>query len=168
MNDFVAHRNLRDLALEIAAITTLVDHLEAKKEQMRDHFQRIANEMGADASKAVLDGQEIAKISLIASKAKPVIVDDKAFLKWVKTFRPDEIVEEVRESYRKAWLERLVSHEDGAIDEDTGEIFDFVEFRQSKPYISTRFQPEGRATILKAFANRNLPLQIGDGDEIQA
>ena len=163
MSDFVAHRNLRDLALEIAAITTLVDHLDDKKESLRDNFQQIANELGADATKAVLDGKEIAKISLVMSKPKPMVIDEKAFLKFVKTFRPDEIVEAIRDSYRKVWLERLSPHEDGAIDEETGEIFDFVKFSQTKPYISTRFQPEGRATIIKAFEDNHLPLQIGGG-----
>ena len=163
MNDFVAHRNLRDLALEIAAITTLVDHLGEKKETLRDQFQKFANELGADATKAMLDGKEIAKITLVNPKPKPYITDDRAFLTFVKTFHPDEIVESVRDSFKKVFMDRIVPHEDGAIDPETGELFDFVEFKQGNAYISTRFQPDGRSSIIQAFENRHLPLQIGSG-----
>jgi len=157
-------KTLRDLALEIAAVTTMVDHLTNLKDELRNNFQRIAAELGADASKAIYDGKEIAKISLISPKPKPYIIDEKAFLTFVKLFHADEIVESVRDSFKKVFLDRIVPHEDGAIDPETGELFDFVEFKQGNPYISTRFQPEGRATILEAIENRSLPLQIGSGE----
>lgn len=167
MIDFVEHRNLRDLALEIAAITTLVDHLEEKKEQLRDKFQQVASTMGADSSKAMLDGKEIAKISLVSPKAKPRIIDDKAFVTFVKTFHPDEIVESVRDSFKKVWMDRIVAHEDGALDPETGEMFDFVEFIQGRPYISTRFQTTGREAVLEAFRRRHIPLMMEAPDEVQ-
>jgi hypothetical protein len=156
-------RNLRDLALEIAAITTVIDHLTEKKETLRSEFQGFANELGADATKAMLDGKEIAKISLVNPKPKPHITDEKAFLTYVKTFHAIEIVESVRDSFKKVFLDRVAPHEDGAIDPETGELFDFVEFKQGNAYISTRFQPEGRASIIEAIANHHLPLAIGDG-----
>jgi hypothetical protein len=157
-------KSLRDLALEIAAVTTMVDHLTIMKDELRDSFQRTAAELGADASKAMWEGKEIAKISLINPKPKPYIIDEKAFITFVKLFHADEIVESVRESFKKVFLDRIVPHEDGAIDPETGELFDFVEFREGKPYISTRFQPEGRTRILEAIENRNLPLAIGSSE----
>jgi len=157
-------KSLRDLALEIAAVTTMVDHLTIMKDELRDKFQRTAAELGADASKAMWEGKEIAKISLINPKPKPYIIDEKAFITFVKLFHADEIVESVRESFKKVFMDRIVPHEDGAIDPETGELFDFVEFREGKPYISTRFQPKGRTTILEAIENRNLPLAIGSSE----
>jgi hypothetical protein len=162
MSEIAQHRNLRDLAFEIAALTTLLDFLEAKKEQLRDQFQEIANEMGADASKAVMDGKEIAKISLVTPKPKPYITDDRAFFNYVKIFHPSEVIESVRDSYKKLFLDQIEPHQDGAFDPITGELFDFIEFKQGKPYISTRFQPDGRSSIIAKFQSHELPLSIED------
>lgn len=168
MSEIQNRRNLRDLAFEVAAITTLVDYLTEKKDQLRAEFANAAAEAGADASKAMLDGQEIAKISVVSPKAKPQIIDENKFFHHIKTFQPHEIHEVVRESFRKVWLERISPHEDGAIDPWSGEIIDFVQFNDSKGYISTRFQPEGREKIINAFKNRKVGLSLGGDDEIQA
>ena len=168
MSEIENRRNLRDLAFEIAAITTLVDYLDGKKDELRAQFAIAAAEAGADASKAMLEGQEIAKISVVSPKAKPQIIDEIRFFNHIKTFQPHEIHEVVRESFRKVWLERLCPHEDGAIDPWSGEIVDFVQFGQSKGYISTRFQPEGREKIINAFRDHKVALALGDDGEIQA
>lgn len=168
MSEIQNRRNLRDLAFEVAAITTLVDYLTEKKDQLRAEFAIAAAEAGADASKAMLDGSEIAKISVVSPKAKPHITDESRFFHHIKTFQPHEIQEVVRESFRKVWLERIAPHEDGAIDPWSGEIVDFVQFTESKGYISTRFQPEGRDKIIDAFKAKKVALAIGEGDEIQA
>ena len=168
MTEISNRRNLRDLAFEVAAITTLVDYLTEKKDQLRAEFALAAAEAGSDASKAMLNGQEIAKISVVSPKAKPHITDENQFFHHIKTFQPHEIQEVVRESFRKVFLERVAPHEDGAIDPWSGEIIDFVEFVDSKGYISTRFQPEGRAKIIDAFKDHKVRLALGDEDEIQA
>ena len=168
MSEIQNRRNLRDLAFEVAALTTLVDYLTEKKDQLRVEFALAAAEAGADASKAMLDGQEIAKISVVSPKPKPRIIDENRFFHHIKTFQPHEIQEVVRESFKKVFLERIAPHEDGAIDPWSGEIIDFVEFTDSKGYISTRFQPEGRDIIIEAFKAHKVALAIGENDEIQA
>jgi hypothetical protein len=168
MTEIENRRNLRDLAFEVAALTTLVDYLNEKKDQIRAEFAIAAAEAGADASKAMLFGEEIAKISVVAPKPKPQIIDEQAFFNHIKTFQPHEIHEVVRESFRKVFLQRLAPHEDGAIDPWSGEIIDFVQFGESKGYISTRFQPEGRNKFINAFREHKIALAIGDDGEIQA
>lgn len=168
MSEIENRRNLRDLAFEVAALTTLVDYLDEKKDQLKAEFAQVAAEAGADASKAMLFGEEIAKISVVSPKPKPHIIDESKFFHHIKTFQPHEIQEVVRESFRKVWLERLAPHEDGAIDPWSGEIIDFVKFGESKGYISTRFQPEGRNKFISAFREHKIALAIGDDGEIQA
>lgn len=168
MSEIEQRRNLRDLAFEIAAMTTIVDYLDGKKDELRAQFALAAAEAGSDASKAILFGEEIAKISVVSPKPKPQIIDESKFFHHIKTFQPHEIHEVVRESFRKVWLERLAPHEDGAIDPWSGEIIDFVRFGESKGYISTRFQPEGRDKIINAFKEHKVALQLGDDGEVQA
>lgn len=168
MTDISKRRNLRDLAFEVAALTTLVDYLDEKKDELKAEFAIAAAEAGADASKAILFGEEIAKISVVLPKPKPQVIDEQAFFHHIKTFQPHEIHEVIRESFRKVFLERLAPHEDGAIDPWSGEIIDFVRFGESKGYISTRFQPEGRNKFIDAFRDHKVALQIGDDGEIQA
>lgn len=170
MTEIAKRRNLRDLAFEVAALTTLVDYLDEKKDQLKAEFAVAAAEAGADASKALLDGEEVAKISVILPKLKVQVIDEQAFFHHIKTFQPHEIHEVIRDSFRKVFLERLAPHEDGAIDPWSGEIIDFVRFVDSKGYISTRFQPEGRNKIINAFKDQQIGLGLkeGDGDEIQA
>lgn len=168
MTDMENRRNLRDLAFEVAAITTLIDYLTEKKEAFRAEFAVAAAEAGADASKAMLFGEEIAKISVVLPKPKAQVINERAFLTHVKTFHPTEIEETIRDGYRKQFMERLLPHDDGALDPHTGEVFDFIEFGESRGYISTRFQPEGRAKLIEAFKEHRVALAIGDNDEIQA
>lgn len=168
MSEIEQRRNLRDLAFEIAAMTTIVDYLDAKKDELRAQFAVAAAEAGSDASKAILFGEEIAKISVVSPKPKAQVTNERAFLTHVKTFHPTEIEETIRDGYRKLFVERLLPHDDGALDPDTGEVFDFIQFGESKGYISTRFQPEGRNKIIEAFKEHKVALQLGDDGEVQA
>lgn len=168
MSEIDKRRNLRDLAFEIAAMTTIVDYLDGKKDELRAQFAIAAAEAGSDASKAILFGEEIAKISVVSPKPKAQVVNERAFLTHVKTFHPTEIEETIRDGYRKLFMERLLPHDDGALDPDTGEVFDFIQFGESKGYISTRFQPEGRNKIIDAFKEHKVALQLGDDGEVQA
>lgn len=168
MSEIESRRNLRDLAFEVAALTTLVDYLDEKKDQLKAEFAQVAAEAGADASKAMLFGEEIAKISVVSPKPKAQVVNERAFLNYIKTFHPTEIEETIRDGYRKLFMERLLPHDDGALDPETGEVFDFIEFGQSKGYISTRFAPEGRNKFISAFREHKVALAIGDDGEIQA
>lgn len=153
-------RNLRDLALELAAITVIADSAKEAKEKLRLEFAVALEAVGADAAKANLDDQEIAKVSLIKPKRSAVIVDDSAFLTWTKTHASTEIIQTVRESYRKVFIEDIEIQGDYAIHIPTGEILDFVKIVDKQPYISTRFAPEGRTKIIDAIAFHRLPTMM--------
>lgn len=61
-------------------------------------------------------------VTVAARDAKVEITSPQAFLAWVKENRPDEVVEDVRDSYRKSVLEdRLVVMKGDVYDSHTGE-----------------------------------------------
>ena len=153
-------KSLRDIALELAAITVIADSAKDAKEKLRAEFAQALEAVGADAAKASLDGDEIAKVSLIKPKRSAVITDDAAFLRWTKENAPTEIIESVRESYRKVLLEDIEIDGNDAIHPTSGEILSFITIVDKAPYISTRFQPDGRSKVIDAIAFHRLPMMM--------
>jgi hypothetical protein len=143
--------NLRDLALRLAAITVVADAAKEAKDRLRDEFATQLNAVGADAAKAALEGTEVAKVSLVSPKASAVIMQDNAFVNFVEAMRPDEIVKSVRESYKKSFLEDVVNMNGEAIYTPTGEVLNFISFKNRESYVSTRFATGGRDVIAEAF-----------------
>jgi hypothetical protein len=62
-----------------------------------------------------------------------------------------EIVQSVRDSFRKKILEDLKNENGDAIHLETGEVLDFIAFNSRDSYISTRFTETGRELITDAF-----------------
>lgn len=143
----------RDLAAALAITTVIADAAKARKDEIRAALAAALDDVGADSVRAELpDGARVSKSTLITPNPKPVVSDETAFAAWVETFRPDEIVRTVRDSYKRVVLERLASTPDGtAIDPDTGEVVPGVRFSTGATYVSTRFEKEGREAIVAAI-----------------
>lgn len=143
----------RDLAAALAITTVIADAAKARKDEIRAALAAALDDVGADSVRAELpDGARVSKSTLITPNPKPVVSDETAFAAWVETFRPDEIVRTVRDSYKRVVLERLASTPDGtAIDPDTGEVVPGVRFSTGATYVATRFEKEGRETIVAAI-----------------
>lgn len=143
----------RDLAAALAVTTVIADAAKARKDEIRAALAAALDDVGADSVRAELpDGARVAKSTLITPNPKPVVSDETAFAAWVETFRPDEIVRTVRDSYKRVVLERLASTPDGtAIDPDTGEVVPGVRFSTGATYVSTRFEKDGRDAIVAAI-----------------
>jgi len=108
-------------------------------------------------------------------EGKIEVTNEAAFLAWVKENRPDEIVEEVRPSYRKSVLEdRLVVLKGEVFDKETGEPVPWAELGPAgAPYptwTSTAKQRESKEAARILFRERAEVLagalrQITDGTE---
>ncbi len=143
--------NLRELAFQLSAITLIADAAKEAKDRLRREFAAALDEVGADAAKAVLEGEEIAKVSLIHPKTSAEVLNDKAFVDWVRSNWEYEIIETVRDSFKKHILESVANVDGKAIYPRTGEVLEFISFNSRDPYISTRFKDGGRAALLEAF-----------------
>jgi hypothetical protein len=148
--------NLRELALRLSAITVIADAAKEAKDRLRDEFAQALNAVGADAAKAALNGTEVAKVSLVSPKPSPSVLHEQALINWVKANWETEIVESVRESFRKVILDKIENNNGVAVYPETGEVLDFISFKQRESYVSTRFASGGREVILDAFANGEL------------
>jgi len=72
--------NLRELAFQLSAITLIADAAKEAKDRLRRQFAQALEEVGADSAKAALEGEEIAKVSLIRPKNTPQVLNEKPLL----------------------------------------------------------------------------------------
>jgi len=149
--------NLKEIATELAALTVLKDAVKDATDELRRLAKDELLNVGADMTKAVVDNQEVAKISLISRDVDFVITDDKAFLQWVKENAPSEIEEKVRDSYKKVFMESLqMGANDSVYSILNGLFVDFVQLVIKEPYVSTRFATGGRDIVVQALHDRRL------------
>ena len=143
--------NLRELAFQLSAITMIADAAKEAKDRLRREFAAALEEVGADAAKAMLEGEEIAKVSLIHPRTSAEVLSEKAFVEWVRKNWEYEIVETVRDSFRMHILDSVENVDGKAIYPRTGEVLDFISFNSRDAYVATRFAEGGRDVLAEAF-----------------
>lgn len=145
----------RDLATALAAATVVADLASEMKEWLRTELAERLDDVGADSVRAELpDGTRVAKCSIVAPAPKASVTDTDALARYLATDHATEVVTTVsiREAFLKQYLTTLKPTADGhAVDPDTGEIIPGITFRSSSPYVSTRFDKEGRDAMATAL-----------------
>jgi hypothetical protein len=106
------------------------------------------------------DDTKVARATL--PQPKPgVVVDDQAFLKWVAAEHPTEIVEAVRESFRRAVLKRLEIVGDEVVDKQGGQVVPWASVRPAaeKPSnFTVTFVGDGRQAVEQAWLDGTINL----------
>jgi hypothetical protein len=149
--------NLKEIAAELAALTVIKDAVSEATNYLRELAKDELTEVGADMTKAVIDNQEVAKITLVSRDVAFVINNETAFLHWVEENFSTEIEPKVRDSFRKRFTETLAMTPDSKIFSTlSGEILEFMSVETKAPYVSTRFAPEGREIVLEAMREHRL------------
>ena len=149
--------NLKEIASELAALTVIKDAVSEATNYLRELAKDELTEVGADMTKAVIDNQEVAKITLVSRDVAFVINNETAFLHWVEENFSTEIEPKVRDSFRKRFTETLAMTPDSKIFSTlSGEILEFMSVETKAPYVSTRFAPEGREIVLEAMREHRL------------
>lgn len=128
---------MRAAVLEVAALTAFRDKLtEIIDEQRVDLLADMLADGGLKWPAVLPDGETVAHATLpTPSKpsTKPTIaVDDAAFRAWVKATRPDDIVEAVRETTRRAIMDQIRVQGDVVIDKH-GEVMPWATVQPAPP-----------------------------------
>lgn len=153
--------NLKDTAMALAITATIADAAKEHKDYLRDQLIAQLDELGADATSAELDGEKVAKVSRVAGKPKAYITAEHELVWYVEANYKEQTYTKVREAFWTHLQSLLVPTEDGqAINSETGEIVPGVRFKMSTPYVSTRFEKQGREAILEALRNGRLALDL--------
>lgn len=154
--------NPREIARALAVTAVIADAAKARKDELRADLAHALDALGADSAKADLpDGTNVAKASLVAGKPRAAVVDEDAMTGWVAENHPTEVVFRVRDTYRKVVLDRLIPGPDGAaVDPYTGEIVPGVRFSNPAPYVSLRFDRDGRDHVIDALRQGAVSLDL--------
>jgi hypothetical protein len=157
--------DLAQLALEEAALKTLSDAVNDRLKEVKNAMQEQLVGNGISKVTATLpDGTKVATISRSDAKPAAVVVDDDAFLAFVRDIAPSEvttrIVTEVRPAYRTSILAQMTAAGVARIvDTETGELHDVpgVEVKATRSLThSVRPSTGGKEAIADAWRNGQL------------
>ncbi|MEU6034017.1 hypothetical protein ABZ801_01265 [Actinomadura sp. NPDC047616] len=141
---------IQELSLRVAVLAALANKIAEADEDTRKALMTSLVGVGADRAAAVLpDGTKVASVALVGGAAVAKVVDEDAFLTHVKATRPDEVIEVVRPSYRKALLAQAAKN---------GEEIPGVQLRHGTPYLRNSFVKDGQAAIAAAWIDGQLSL----------
>lgn len=139
-------KSMKELAVELAAISVIADEAKKAKDRLREQLQTLMDSNGADRLKAELNDEVIAYVTTSKPKFKWSVTSDKKFVEWVKTNMPTEIVESVRESSVDGILSSFIYEDEQVIDKN-GEVVDFLLGTESEPYLMTKFHADGKTKM---------------------
>lgn len=167
---------LKELAMDLAIATLVADVIKERRDMLRESLQALLVETGSDSTRATITNEvgetRIAKVSLVASAAKAFVSDEQAFLQMVKQDYPTEIVETVRDNFKTILLSQAMPTADGqVVNTETGAIMDGVSFKSGNPYVSTRFDKDGRMELARAIASGDVTAalpQLMDLNQLEA
>lgn len=98
-------------------------------------------------------------VATLTSPSAGISIDEGAFVTWVKTEHPSEVVQAVRESFRRAVRSRLRIADGKVIDRTTGQIMPWASVRPPAPHptsFSVRYADGGREAIETAWRQGRL------------
>lgn len=157
----------RDLALRIAALTILEERVKAARDEARQEIMQALNELGGDSVRAELpDGTRIGKVSISAPKPTPRVTDEEKFTAWVAQEFPSEVVWHVRDSFKRAILDKMRPTSFGAVYTETGEVVQGVTFAERDPFTSCRFDAEGREALVDAMRAGQVRIDLVERPQI--
>lgn len=169
--------DLQQLALEEASLKALSDAINDRLKEVKATMQEALIGNGIAKVEASLpDGTKVATISRSDAKPAAIVVDDKAFLEFVRRYSPHNVttrlVTEVRPAYVTALLaEMTAAGVPEVADKDTGVVEDVpgVEIRATRTLThSVRPTAGGKEAIAAAWRNGDLAhlnlLQLTHGE----
>jgi hypothetical protein len=157
--------DLTQLALEEAALKALADTVNDRLKEVKNAMQEQLVDNGISKVTASLpDGTKVATISRSDAKPAAVVIDDDAFLAFVRSIAPGEIstrlVTEVRPAYRTTLLAQMTAAGVARIvDTETGELHDVpgVEVKATRALThSVRPTTGGKEAIAEAWRTGQL------------
>jgi hypothetical protein len=152
--------DMKSLALRSAALKTLADAVAAERKAVQAEMQAALEATGASQVPATLpDGTKVGTCSVTVPKPAAQVVDDEAFLAWVRETAPSEVtsrvVTEVRPAYRAGLLAEMTAAGSAEVpDRETGEVLPVpgVEVRAGRATThSVRLAKGGAEAIAEAW-----------------
>lgn len=144
--------NLSDITLRVSVLKVLADEVSERLKEAKDDAEAAFRATGTTQAKPALpDGTQVATATLAGGGGKSAsITSEAAFIAWVAKNHPGEIVQSVRDNYRKKILDAAKAA-GKPIDPATGEMVPGITVGPSSPYVSLRFKAGGKEAVVEAW-----------------
>lgn len=155
--------SLKETAGRAAVLQALYEEigaqLKAAKAEQAAGLKAARKETGTTRIEATLpDGTVVAKVVLVPGSQVAEVVDEAAFLAWVRDNRPDQIKREFVTSVREAFVKSLLKELTAAgvpqwVDQETGVVHDVPGIRMQPRAAHTRttWEKAGRGAVAEAW-----------------
>lgn len=155
--------NIRNLARVAMATKVLADAAKEEGNAAREALALAMAEAGAERVRVADDtGIDYGAVVLVPGRKTCHIVDEVAFLGWVASRYPHEIVSMVRPLFRDRLMATAARLGD-PVDPETGEVIPGVEFRAGDPYLAAKPSADAKDRMKTALANNGL-LMLGSAE----
>lgn len=154
----MATETLPQDTLRAAVLKALVKVITSSADDGKAALKDVMDALEIDSLAARLpDGTKVANLNRAGGNTSARVTDEGKFLAWVLENRPGEVVQEVRDSYRKHLLEAMDKAR-ALVDPETGEVVPGVEFVPGKDWLTVNFKPGGEDAIKAAWQSGRLSL----------
>jgi hypothetical protein len=160
--------SLRDDATRVAVLKALRDTVDAEYEAARHRLlaglRTARAELGLKSMRVTLpDDTPVATVTLVDPRPSVVVVDERRFTTWVAENYPTEVETrvQVRSSWQKQFVSRLVASDGPVADPGTGEVVPGLEAMPAREprSFSLRPLPGGTEEITRAWRHGALDLR---------
>jgi len=135
---------VKDLARKALAAKSVADELKGRADAAKAAALDAMDEIGAERLRVKADDNtDLGTLTLSPGNIAASVMDEAAFLKWVKANYPEAIVETVDAGW-KARLLKLMKDADAPVDPNTGEAVPGVEMTQGEPFLTVRASAEAK------------------------
>lgn len=151
----VAPSVLRDAATRAAVWGVIAD---AAKDRQNEAKAELADLEPGDTVAAKLGGQIVGKATKTKGRSRLSVHDEAAFLAWVKSTHPTEVVESVNPAFVKSLEARAKELGLGPVIDNQGEVVPGVEIVQGDPYVTVRKEKDASVLVAGLLANGRVTL----------
>lgn len=138
-------------AEQLTALGTYIKTLKAIEDGLRASVTEDLKARRVEKVGAYLPGGEkIGAVAYRAGNKSATVTDSGAALRWALARHPEAVVQMVAPAFLKSltdYAAKVGQPGEPGVDPETGEVLDFIEVRQGRPYVTVTTTPEGVARM---------------------
>jgi hypothetical protein len=146
-------------SLQLASTLVLLNAMEDARAHLREDIRKIMQSADIKSYETKLNSQRVGLIRKYQPKASKKVIDEAAFVAWVKKNWPEKIEETVNEDFRKEIMAEIELEETEGVDSVhliTGEYLPFIDISERKSYIAMTMSELERHLVKEAMESGEL------------
>lgn len=162
--------DLQAAARRVAAAKLIGDVLKEEADQARKSTLELMDQLGVERVRVTDEsGANLGAVTIAAGRVSVRVVDEQAFVAWVRRNHPSELVQVVRDSFREkvfASAKAKVEPGDSTAVGPDGEVVPGLEVVHGTPYVTARPTAEARERMRDLLRGSGLFELTSGGEEV--